>query len=289
MFYCTLFEKDRVSRGSLESQQEIFFILCAMKKYFFGLIMIWAALGWGQENLRDIQRQIKTVRAEKERETQLHQQESSRHQSFLKAMEKKQANLQNQTTTLQQQIDSLKAEIDRLDESKRKAFQTVQWFESRRVQYQKSLANTLDSLVPFLAEDVPFKRQEDMESLQEIAVQLRQGTLFPEEALGRAFDLMMERIQMGFDTETWSGFLNVQHRTLPGKYVRYGAIAAVFVSQDGEEVFYLSHENDQYLWKEVSHDLQLRTLFKDALKVAEGKAPPSLVMLPFSGRVEVQP
>ena len=54
-----------------------------------------------------------------------------------------------------------------------------------------------------------------------------------------------------------------------------------FVSLDGQEVFWLTRSpENNYSWKEASQDMEMRTIIKEALKVAEGKTTPKIVPIP---------
>jgi hypothetical protein len=81
----------------------------------------------------------------------------------------------------------------------------------------------------------------------------------------------------------WKGFLQVDARSVPGTYLRYGAVASIFVSNDGNDVLWLARTADGgYTWKNVSDDLAMRTVLKDVMKVAEGKTAPRLVTIPVA-------
>ena len=64
--------------------------------------------------------------------------------------------------------------------------------------------------------------------------------------------------------------------------MRYGAVASIFVSNDGNDVLFLTRNGSGYAWKNVSEDLTMRTILKDVMKVAEGKTAPRLVTIPVS-------
>ena len=44
-----------------------------------------------------------------------------------------------------------------------------------------------------------------------------------------------------------------------------------FVSLDGRSFLVNSFSENNYSWKEASQDMEMRTIIKEALKVAEGK------------------
>ncbi|HSQ42749.1 MAG TPA: DUF3450 family protein [Fibrobacteraceae bacterium] len=251
--------------------------------YLWILCFVVITSVWAQESLPEIRRQIKAVESETAHENELRQSEKQRHQDFLENARRKLDSYASQSKTLQSQIDSLHQELGRLDEARKQATETSHWAESRRAKYQESLAYSIEKLAPVVESDIPFKREEMAQSLRETASQLRKGLISPDEALGRSFDVLQDRIQMGYTTETWSGYLAWQGRNLSGKFVRYGGVAAIFVSQDGQEVFWLHKLLAGYDWQAATDPLLANSL-RETLRVAEGKAPPMLVFLPFPGQ-----
>ena len=100
----------------------------------------------------------------------------------------------------------------------------------------------------------------------------------------RVFEVLGERIRLGYTTEAWDGFLKAPDgRSVPGTFFRYGAVASIFVSNDGEDVFWLSNGKNGYSWNYVKEPLSLRTDIKEAMKVAQGKGAPHLVTIPIAG------
>jgi hypothetical protein len=60
-------------------------------------------------------------------------------------------------------------------------------------------------------------------------------------------------------------------------------VSSVFVSNDGNDVLWLARTGDGgYSWKNVSDDLNMRSVLKDVMKVAEGKTAPRLVTIPVA-------
>ena len=252
-----------------------------MQRVFLTFVLLLVGLAPAQESVQEIRRQIKAVEKEAAQEKDLTATEKKRHQDFVDNAQKKLTAFAEQAATLKTQIDSLKAESANLDKARQDAIGSSHWVDARKQKYQENLAQALDSLLPVLSNDIPFKNQEAVQSLRETASQLRKGIVTPEEALGRAFDVLMERTQLGYTTENWSGYFAWQGRSLAGKFVRYGAVAAIFVSQDGQEVFWLQKKEKGYEWQSVGDNAVLKGILKETLKVAEGQAPPMLVMLPF--------
>ena len=235
-----------------------------------------------QESLPEIRRAIKAVEQETVREKDLTAAESKRQALFAETNRQKLAALSSQENTLRSQLDSMRAEIARLHDAKQKSGGGARWYESRKARYGEDLARMLDSIAPRLAADFPYKNDEAVAAVRETASQLRKGVIAPDEALGRVLELLLDRIRLGYTTEAWSGYLAFEGRSLPGKFLRYGTVASIFVSQNGDDVFWLSRSESGYKWVSAGADLGLRASLKEALKVAEGKTPPKLVSIPVA-------
>jgi len=246
------------------------------------LIIVLAMCAGAQETLNEIRREIKKVEQETAREKELHQKEKQRHAEFVKSSQGRLNRLQSQTQTIKAQTDSLTAELARVKEARRKLKGTVRWYEKKKEDFAAVLADQIDSVIPHISTDFPYKIDETQSALKETAAQLRRGVIGPEEGLGRTWSLLMDRVRLGYTAETWSGYLKTDgSQGIAGKYLRYGAVFGIFVSQDGESVYYLQPAESGWHWKSAGDDLELRRRLKDALKVAEGKAAPSLVPIPL--------
>lgn len=236
-----------------------------------------------QETVESVRRQIKAVEAETAREKSLHDAEKKRHAEFVEVGRKKVQALASQNKTLKAEIDSLKAELQNLANVRQKSLGTVKYFENRRAKYGESLAMVIDSLIPVFESDFPYRNEETVKSVQEIANQLHKGLIEADDGLNRVLEVFYDRIRLGYTTEVYKGFLQVDARSVPGTYLRYGAVASIFVSNDGNDVLWLARTADGgYAWKNVSDNLAMRTVLKDVMKVAEGKTAPRLVSIPVT-------
>lgn len=234
-----------------------------------------------QETVESVRRQIKAVEAETAREKSMHDAEKKRHAEFVEVGRKKVQALATQNKTLKAEIDSLKAEIKNLAEARQKTAGTIKYFENRKAKYNESLAKVIDSLVPVFESDFPYRNEETVTSVKEIANQLHKSLIEADDGLNRTLEVFYDRIRLGYTTEVWNGFLQVDARNVAGKFMRYGAVAAIFVSNDGNDVLWLTRtDKGAYKWKNVSDDLTMRTVLKDVMKVAEGKTAPRLVTIP---------
>lgn len=250
-----------------------------LTKIFLCLCLTGVFAG-AQETVESVRRQIKAVEAEAAREKSMHDTEKKRHAEFIEVGRKKVQALSAQNKTLKAEIDSLKAELKNLADARQKAAGTVRYFENRKAKYGEALAKVIDSLAPVFEADFPYRNEEVVNSVKEIASQLQKNLIEADDGLNRTLEVFYDRIRLGYTTEVWKGFLQVGNRNVAGTYLRYGAVASVFVSNDGNDVLWLSKNGNSYVWNNVSDDLAMRTALKDVMKVAEGKTAPKLVTIP---------
>ena len=245
------------------------------------LIFIFS-FSFAQETVESIKKQIHAVGEETKREKALHESEKKRHADFISAGKSKVIALNTQMKSIRAEIDSMKAEISRLNDARKKASSASKFYENKKGKYAEQLSESILSLTSALETDFPYKNEESVQSLKEISEQLKKGIISTDDALGRTLELFTERIRLGYTTEVWNGFLNADARQISGSFLRYGAVSCIFISNDNNEFFILEKKDKNYTWKNVSDDLNTRALLKEALKVAEGKTPPKLVLFPVS-------
>jgi hypothetical protein len=247
-------------------------------QFLLPFLLIASYAAFAQESLAEINRSIKTVNAETEREKGLMQAEAKRHAAFTEAAKQKTEALEAQEKSLKAQIDSLRAEVESLKSSRQKAVGTARYFENRKTKYSEDLANTIDSLALFVEDGFPYKNAEAVASLREISSQLRKSVISPEAAFGRAWEAIMERVRLGYTAETWSGNLELEGKTIAGKFFRYGFVGSVFLSQNGEIVLWLNSKSGK--WESAGENFALRSALKETMRVAEGKTAPKLSLIP---------
>lgn len=259
---------------------EVLLYFCSMKKLFF-ICFIVVSYAMGQETVESIRRQIKAVEAEATKEVKLHNEEKKRHADFIEVGRKKVVALNSQNQSLKVEMDSMRTELSRLKDARQKALSVSRFYENKRIKYQESLALAIDSLQYLFKSDFPYKNEEAMTSISEIASQLKKGHISSADALARTVEVFLDRIRMGYSTEVWKGSLVINSQTIHGTYMRYGTVASIFVSLDGQSVFWLAQSPEkEYVWRDVSENMEMRSMLKDALKVAEGKTAPKIVPVP---------
>jgi len=248
--------------------------------HFLFLIFTLATALFAQDNVAEIRRNIKTVNAETEREKNLTQAEAKRHADFVANSKQKTTALENQEKELTLQIDSLKAEIEKLKGARQKMLGTARYFETRKVKYSEDLAKTIDTLILFVEGGFPYKNNEAADALREISSQLKKSVISSEAAFGRVWEVLLERVRLGYTAETWNGNLNLDGKNIAGKFFRYGMVASIFTSQNGETVLWLNNQTGK--WENVGENFALRSAIKETMRVAEGKTAPKLSPIPIS-------
>ena len=219
---------------------------------------------FAQESITEIRRSIKTVKEETEREKGLTAAEAKRHAAFIANSNQKKAVLEAQEKELQAQIDSLNSEVEKLKSARQKAINTAKYFENRKVKYNDSLANIIDTLGIFFAN----------ENLGEIASQLRKNVIGAEAAYSRAVEVLQEKIRSGSTAEVWTAD--------GGKYFRFGNVSQIFVSQNGEKVLWLNTKTGD--WQDAGENLALRSAIRETMRVAEGKTAPKRTLIPVASK-----
>jgi len=238
-----------------------------------------ASFLFAQETFSEIQRNIKTVKAETEREKILTQEDSKRHAAFVENAKQKTAVLETQEKELLKQADSLKAEIEKLKNARQKALGTARYYENRKIKYSEDLSKTIDSLALFVEMGFPHKNDYAAEALREISSQLKKSVIGPEAAFGRAWEVMLERISLSYTTETWNGNMELEGKSVAGKFFRYGTVTSIFISQNGEAVLWLNSKSGK--WESAGENFTLRSALKETMRVAEGKTAPKLSLIPI--------
>lgn len=258
--------------------------LCAMNRLFCLIFLLGLGFAFSAETVDGVRRQIKTVNEETAREKKLHAEERERHEAFVRSGREKVVLLNNQKKSLRAEIDSMKAELSRLSDARNKSAGVIRFYESRKQKYAQDLAQEIESLIPDFESDFPYRVSQSVENLRETASELRKGIISSDDALSRTLEVFLERIRMGYTTESWDGFLSDPEtgREYSGKFFRFGAVAAMFESRDGNDCFWLQHSGEGFRWNKVPDNLEFRASVKDAMKVAEGKTAPHIVRIPVS-------
>lgn len=276
-----IYTRDAEKRSPLD---ERFCIFARMNRLLSLILLLGLGIAFSSETADGLRRQIKTVNEETVREKKLHAEERERHEAFVRSGREKVVLLSNQKKTLRAEIDSMKAELSRLSDARNKSAGVIRFYESRKQKYAQDLAQEIENLIPGIETDFPYRTSQAVENLRETASELRKGFISPDDALSRTMEVLLERIRMGYTTESWDGFLSDPEtgREYSGKFFRFGAVAAMFESRDGNACFWLRHSGENFHWTKVPEDLEFRASVKDAMKVAEGKTAPHIVRIPVS-------
>lgn len=228
----------------------------------------------------ELKRQIRLVQEEIDREQKLRDREQERDAAFFASANERLKRLQGERASVAAQTDSLAAELRRLEGARAKQLSTARWYAKRHDDHDKFLAGYCDSLAALVEADFPFAKEERLRSVAALKEQLLAGSVSPEEGTDRLWSLLMSVLKTGNGSENWSGTLATPSGEISGKYLRLGAVLLAFVSDDGREIHLMSREGEEWSWRPVDGESEVRGALRDALKVSEGKKAPGLVLLP---------
>ncbi len=236
----------------------------------------------GQETLTGIQREMARVEREIKREKELHQAEKKKAEDFEKRKGQKIAALNKQLTDLDKKIQEVEGRLGKLKAQKSRLASGSKHYDEKRNSMHQHIAKQIDSLNSYFKTDFPHQQERRIQNLNNLKQELRDGIISPEEGISRLFSILQEAINIGYDSEVFSGsYQTTDGQQSEGTYLRLGAVILAYVSLDGNTVAYQTIENQSYVWHDKDLNLELKQNIKTALAVAQGKAAPSLVLLPI--------
>lgn len=261
-----------------------------MPSFFVLIVLIASFIGpvWGQDE-GDLQRQIRLVKEEIQREEQLRQREQERDRLFAISAEERLKRLRTERAVAASQLDSLRSESARMELSRQKQRSTTRWYIKRHDDHRMFLVGLTDSVIAFVEQDFPYGKEERLRSLRSLREQLVAGTLTPEEGTDRLWAVLLNLLKVGGSVENWPGALATPEGELNGRFLRWGAVAMAFVSDNGREIRLLNRSGGTWEWKSVGDDLPMRSALREALKMSEGKSAPALVLLPIESASILRP
>jgi hypothetical protein len=235
-----------------------------------------------QETLTSVQRDIARVEKEIEREKKLHKLEKQKVAEFKKKKKQKLQALRSQAKKIESKIGEYKTKAAQLKKQKGSLKYQITNLKNKRQAVSKHLLKKIKELKLFFSRDFPNQREKRVLDLESLESDITEGVIEPEEAMNRLFTLLQAAISVGYDSEVYSGSYSSSNGDMyDGKYLRLGMVALAFVSLDGQMVAYLVQRDSIYTWIDKDLDLNLKQNIKKSIKVAEGKAAPELVLLPF--------
>ncbi len=256
------------------------------RSILMGVILLISTPLWSQESLSGLNRQIRRVEKETDREKKLHKAEKQKAKSFEQRKKQKLKALVTQKGEMQSQIKKLKVRLSQLKGQKYAVKNQTKQLKNKRMAVSQHLVQKIDGLIVYFKQDFPYQRQRNLDNLSSLKKELQEEIIGPEEGMNRLFTLLSTAISNGYETQVYSDFYTDKSgKTIEGKFLRMGTVLSVFVSMDGNTVAYLTHPDSTYQWNEEMN-LELKQNIKEAIKISEGKAAPSLVLLPFSAPTE---
>ncbi|MFC1584652.1 DUF3450 family protein [Fibrobacterota bacterium] len=251
-----------------------------------GIFLIAAFSIPAQETLSSVQRNLDRVDREIQREKELHKLEKKKAQEFEKRRKEKLKAINAQFKNLDTRIGELSSKLGRLKKQKGSLNHQIKNLKLKRSAVAKHILRKTGELKVFFQNDFPYQREKRVSDLESLEQDIKENVVEPEEAMNRLFTLLEYAIAMGYDSEVYSGTYRAgDGGVYDGKYLRLGAVISTFVSIDGKMVGYLLRTDSSYTWIDSELGLDLKQNIKKAVKVAEGKSAPELVVLPF-GAIE---
>jgi hypothetical protein len=230
-----------------------------------------------------VQRELERVEKEIEREKELHKTEIKRAAEFEGEKAAKLKAVQDQIRLTQARIDSLKGQLGRAKAQKGSLKAQAALYQGKHREFAKALTGSIRARAAALAKDFPYQLQKRVSDLEELANAVDNGVVAVEDGLGRFFSLLQASLDFAQDTEVYRGGYTASDGSVhEGSYVRLGAALLAFASEDGQRAAWLARSDSGYAW--VDRDLapETRADILAAVEVAQGKAAPRLVNLPFA-------
>jgi len=146
--------------------------------------------------------------------------------------------------------------------------------------FNEMLQQMVNSLHAFVLADLPFHRDERLKKVAELKLLIGQLEATPVEKLRQVLKTYQTETEYGRTIEAYDGELI----SSPGNkrlvtYLRYGRIALVYQTFNGEETAYWDKASNS--WKQLDSDFAAEV--KKGIRVAQKRIPPDLLILPVAG------
>ena len=247
-----------------------------------GVLMLWAGLA-AQETLSSVQRDLDRVEKEIEREKELHKTERKRAADFEADKASKTRALQEQMRLTQGKIDSLKRQLDRARQQKGGFRNQAALYQGKQKEFVKSLTTKTREFAVSLKTDFPYLREKRVADLEELATAMESGVVGVEDGVNRLFTLLQSSLDLGYEVEVYRGtYAATDGSNHEGNFVRLGAAVLAFAGEDGKMAAFLAKQDSGYAWQDKDLAPEIRQDIFTTVSVAQGKAAPQLVNLPFA-------
>lgn len=235
-----------------------------------------------QETLSAIQREIARVEKEIQREKKLHKEELDKAAAFELKKAEKIKTIKEQEKAIALEIEDLKAKVSGFKNQIAAQKSQKSLYIDRRAKVSSALVKSIDTLIANTSKDFPSGKEQRIASFTKLKSEIQEGDISPEEGINRLFTSLQNQLNLGYNTEIYSGIHRFQNgKSAEGNFLRIGAVLLYFVSRDGSEIAYLKKKDDGYSWVEENILLEHREKIKLALQIVEGGATPQLGLLPI--------
>ena len=257
-----------------------------MRLYLLPLLAL--SLLWANEKMpltkKSIELEIAEIKRQIEEEEKIWAEEKAREEEAEKRrttrLEEFRAERSDLKTSLSSVENKIQASIQKIESLKnsRKAW------ENRFKVLEGSVLEQAEEFAKYIIATIPHTKTKRVEAVQLVVRDLRQGKISPEEGYSRLFAAYAKEHRLASEAELFSGEVSLQSgEKIAVKYIRVGKQLLAYSSPTGANVGILRKKNNtEWVWvREDELDFDSRQAIRNAVAVAEGKAVPGFVELPF--------
>lgn len=186
--------------------------------------------------------------------------------------------------TEMQQIDTLKiynAQIQKLVDDQQKEMASL----NRQIDNVTGISQgvvplmieMVDTLKKFVQADVPFLPEERSNRLLDLETMMDSSDVTVSEKFRRIMESYQIENEYGWTVDAYSGSLDIDGQSRQVDFLRFGRIALVFQTPDGNIRGFWNQE--KHTWERL--DSEYRNAIRDGLRIARKQAAPNLVRLPI--------
>jgi hypothetical protein len=251
-------------------------------------MLLLIAVGHSQEPLpmtkKSLEMEIEEIKKRIAEEENLWAEEKS---EASKAEDRRKARLDEFRVEKQKLIQT----VGSLEEEIQKAVSKIETHKNQKIALERNfdvLSQSILSETKFFAEaiqtTIPYQKDKRIENIKMIERDLFQDKVSAEEGFSRLFAAYAKELTLASDAEMYSGEVEAEGgNKIAVKFIRVGKQVMAYSSPTGSHLGILRPKSpEEWVW--VTHndlDFDSRKAIRDAIAIAEGKAPPGFAELPF--------
>jgi predicted nucleic acid-binding Zn-ribbon protein len=207
------------------------------------------------------------------------QQESESFSQWKQSANQKIKMLSSKNISLKKEHDSLNVSLLRAQKNVNNLKKRAQSYSLKVDRAGRSMVSLMESLGAKLSDGRYSDFQNLISSLKEKAAL---GNLKGDEGFSQIWQSLIQEYQKSLEVEVYSGAFNLAEfenkESVYGKYLKFGGVLEVFVSENGERAF--KKQYNEAKWQEEKSNVMKEHLIS-VLEVASGNTIPKLVLLPI--------